>query len=106
MKNEEMTAGEYDEFEWKVLQQSKDQGFNSFEISIGLHEDCLLKAAKVFMVFEVLEKSDEVIKTQPPVELSEEEQFDQQFTVTMVATELSEELKIKIMKVSEVIRLL
>ncbi|MFJ9385041.1 chemotaxis protein CheW [Peribacillus sp. NPDC101481] len=99
---EEMTVGEYDEFEWTVLKQSKDQGFNSFEISIGLRENCLLKAARVFMVFEVLEKSGEVIKSHPPVELLEEEQFDQQFTVTMVTTESSDEIKEKIMKVSEV----
>ncbi|WP_260284267.1 chemotaxis protein CheA [Peribacillus aracenensis] len=102
LEKQEMIAGEYDEFEWTVLQQSKDQGFNSFEISIGLREDCLLKAARVFMVFEVLEKSGEVIKSHPPVELLEEEQFDQQFTVTMVTTESGEEIKKKIMKVTEV----
>ncbi|TDL89618.1 chemotaxis protein CheA [Vibrio vulnificus] len=102
LEKEEMTVGEYDEFEWTVLQQSKDQGFNSFEISIGLREDCLLKAARVFMVFEVLEKSGEVIKSHPPVELLEEEQFDQRFTITMVTTESSDEIKNKIMKVSEV----
>ncbi|TFH60477.1 chemotaxis protein CheA [Peribacillus frigoritolerans] len=102
LEKEEMTVGGYDEFEWTVLQQSKDQGFNSFEISIGLREDCLLKAARVFMVFEVLEKSGEVIKSHPPVELLEEEQFDQRFTIAMVTTESSDEIKNKIMKVSEV----
>jgi two-component system chemotaxis sensor kinase CheA len=102
LEKKEMFAGEYDEFEWTVLQQSKDQGFNSFEISIGLREDCLLKAARVFMVFEVLEKSGEVIKSHPPVELLEEEQFDRQFMVTMVTTESGEEIKKKIMKVTEV----
>ncbi|AOH54307.1 chemotaxis protein CheA [Peribacillus muralis] len=102
LDTEEMIEGEYDEFEWTVLQQSKEQGFNSFEITIALRADCLLKAARVFMVFEVLEKSGEVIKSQPPVELLEEEQFDQQFTVTMITKESSEELKNEIMKVSEV----
>ncbi|WP_336862915.1 chemotaxis protein CheA [Peribacillus frigoritolerans] len=102
LEKEEMTVVEYDEFEWTVLQQSKDQGFNSFEISIGLREDCLLKAARVFMVFEVLEKSCEVIKSHPPVELLEEELFDQRFTITVVTRESSDEIKNKIMKVSEV----
>lgn len=104
LEKKEMFAGEYDEFEWTVLQQSKDQGFNSFEISIGLREDCLLKAAIVFMVFDVLEKSGEVIKSHPPVELLEEEQFDRQFMVTMVTTESGEEIKKKIMKVTEVVQ--
>lgn len=102
LEKEEMTVVEYDEFEWTVLRQSKDQGFSSFEISIGLREDCLLKVARVFMVFEVLEKSCEVIKSHPPVELLEEEQFDQRFTITVVTRESSDEIKNKIMKVSEV----
>ncbi|WP_285766613.1 chemotaxis protein CheA [Peribacillus sp. SI8-4] len=102
LDKEEVTEGEYDEFEWTVLQQSKEQGFDSYEITIGLRADCLLKAARVFMVFEVIEKAGEVIKSNPPVELLEEEQFDQQFTVTMITKESSEELQKKIMKVSEV----
>ena len=71
-----MTAGSMMNLNGQYFQQSKDQGFNSFEISIALREDCLLKAARVFMVFEVLEKSGEVIKSHPPVEVLEEEQFD------------------------------
>ncbi|AXN40560.1 chemotaxis protein CheA [Peribacillus butanolivorans] len=101
-EKEEVTSGEYDEFELTVLQQSKEQGFNSYEISIDLREDCLLKAARVFMVYEVLEKSGEVIKSNPPVELLEEEQFDRKFTVTVVTKESSEGLHKKIMKISEV----
>ncbi|PEJ35048.1 chemotaxis protein CheA [Peribacillus butanolivorans] len=101
-EKEEVTSGEYDEFELTVLQQSKEQGFDSYEISIDLREDCLLKAARVFMVYEVLEKSGEVIKSNPPVELLEEEQFDRKFTVTVVTKESSEGLHKKIMKISEV----
>ncbi|MED3688837.1 chemotaxis protein CheA [Peribacillus butanolivorans] len=101
-EKEEVTSGEYDEFELTVLQQSKEQGFDSYEISIDLREDCLLKAARVCMVYEVLEKSGEVIKSNPPVELLEEEQFDRKFTVTVVTKESSEELHKKIMKISEV----
>ncbi|MBK5459359.1 chemotaxis protein CheA [Peribacillus sp. TH16] len=101
-EKEEVTSGEYDEFELTVLQQSKEQGFDSYEISIDLREDCLLKAARVFMVYEVLEKSGEVIKSNPPVELLEEEQFDRKFTVTVVTKESSEELHKKVMKISEV----
>ena len=58
----------YDEFEITVLEQSKEQGFSSYEITIILREDCLLKAARVFMVFELLEKMGEVIKSNPSAE--------------------------------------
>ena len=49
---------EYDSFEQTVITQSAEQGFNAFEISVTLREDCLLKAARVFMVFEILEKME------------------------------------------------
>ncbi|MDF1506568.1 chemotaxis protein CheA [Robertmurraya sp. DFI.2.37] len=93
---------EYDEFEYTVLEQSKEQGFEAYEITIALREDCLLKAARVYMVFEVLEKVGEVIKSTPPVDQLEEEQFDQEFTVSIVSKENQEDLKKIIMKVSEV----
>lgn len=94
----------YDEFELTVLKQSKEQGFGVFEIVIALREDCLLKAARVFMVFEVLEQIGEVIKATPTVDQLEEEQFDQEFSVTLVSKETPEDIKGKIMKVSEVVK--
>ncbi|MFB5281464.1 chemotaxis protein CheW [Peribacillus sp. Hz7] len=100
----EIMNSEYDEFELTVLQQSQDQGFNSYELKISLREDCLLKAARVFMVFEVLEKIGEVIKSNPPVEQLEEEQFDHSFSVTIVTKESVEDVQKKVMKVSEVDR--
>lgn len=98
------TKSKYDEFEFTVLQQSKEQGFEAYEVSVSLREDCLLKAARVFMVFEILEKIGEVIKANPPVEQLEEEQFDQEFTVTIVSKESREDIQKKVMKVSEVDR--
>ncbi|MEH7440935.1 chemotaxis protein CheA [Bacillus sp. JJ1122] len=94
----------YDEFELTVLKQSKEQGFGVYEVSIGLREDCLLKAARVYMVFEVLEQIGEVIKANPSVEQLEEEQFDSEFSVTIVSKENQDDIKGKIMKVSEVVK--
>jgi two-component system chemotaxis sensor kinase CheA len=92
----------YGEFEYNVLQQSKEQGFTSYEIRIKLRADCLLKAARVFMVFETLEQVGEIIKSNPPVELLEQEQFDQEFIVTIISKENKEDLYKRIMKVSEI----
>jgi two-component system, chemotaxis family, sensor kinase CheA len=92
----------YDEFELTVLQQSLEQGFNPYEVSISLREDCLLKAARVFMVFEVVEKIGEVIKSNPSVDKLEEEKFDHSFTITIVTREPKEDIEMKILKVSEV----
>ena len=92
----------YDEFERTVIEQSKEQGFACLEITVSLRRDCVLKAARVFMVFEVLEKCGEVIKTVPSSEQLEEEKFDETFTVTLITKEPAEDIQEKVKKVSEV----
>jgi two-component system, chemotaxis family, sensor kinase CheA len=94
----------YEAFEQTVIEQSYEQGMHCFELSVSLREDCLLKAARVYMVFEVLEKIGEVIKSVPTVDKLEEEQFDQSFTVTIVTNESSRDIEKKVLKVSEVER--
>lgn len=96
------SALEYDSFEQTVITQSFEQDFNAFEITVRLREDCLLKAARVFMVFEILEKDGDVIKSSPTVEKLEDEQFDQQFHVAYVTKESAEDIQKKLLKVSEV----
>src|SRR5690625_2902619 len=44
-----------DEFQKTILEESLERGFNNFEIYVQLNESCLLKAARVYMVFEILE---------------------------------------------------
>ncbi|MFF5993335.1 chemotaxis protein CheA [Lysinibacillus sp. KU-BSD001] len=92
----------YDDFEKTILQQSVEQGFNTYEIAVSLREDCLLKAARVFMVFEILEKNGDVIKSSPTVDKLEEEQFDSLFYVAYITKEAAEDLQKKLLKVSEV----
>ncbi|MGM7635821.1 chemotaxis protein CheW [Bacillus sp. Hm123] len=96
-------AAEYDEFERTVIGQSKEQGFSCLEIEVQLRSDCVLKAARVFMVFEVLEKCGEVIKSTPSTEQLEEEKFDERFVVTIITKEPAEEIESKVKKVSEVV---
>lgn len=43
---------EYDEFERTVIQEAEEQGFKRYEIKISLNENCMLKAVRVYMVFE------------------------------------------------------
>ncbi|MBB6443863.1 chemotaxis protein CheA [Bacillus benzoevorans] len=92
----------YDEYERTVLEQSKEQGFQIYELTITLNADCLLKAARVYMVFSALENTAEVVKSVPSVERLEEEQFDQTFTVTIITNEEPAIIEKQIMTVSEV----
>ncbi|RAK23390.1 two-component system chemotaxis sensor kinase CheA [Anoxybacillus vitaminiphilus] len=92
----------YGDFEYNVLQQAKEQGFTSYEVHVKLRADCLLKAARVFMIFETLEQVGEIIKSNPPAELLEQEQFDTEFIITVISKENKEDLYKRIIKVSEI----
>ena len=62
-----------------------------------------LKAARVFMVFEILETAGDIIKSVPTSRvILKNEDFDQQFTVVLITKEAAKILKAKIMKVSEI----
>src|SRR5699024_1618838 len=91
-----------DEFQWTVLKESKEQNFESYEINISLSETCLLKGVRAFMVFEILEKSGEVIHTLPSVDDIEEENFESEFTVVFITKEDIKEIEAKLHKVSEI----
>jgi two-component system chemotaxis sensor kinase CheA len=92
----------YDQFEITVLEQANEQGYKVYEVSIFIRPDCLLKAARVYMVFDVLEKIGDIIKSVPSVEQLEEEQFDNEFVVTIVTHDSMEDIEKKVMKVSEI----
>ena len=102
MLEEPATVSRYDEFETTVLKQSEEQGFFPYEINVSLRQDCLLKAVRVFMVFEALESLGEVIKANPSVEELEEEKFENSFTITFISKETRDAVQACIMKVSEV----
>lgn len=96
------TALNYDEFERTVLEQSLQQGFQPYEITVTLNDDCVLKAARVFMIFSLLEHTGEVIKSAPPVEQLEEETFEQSFTVTFITKEEPSLIEKQLLQISEV----
>ncbi|HET7522166.1 MAG TPA: chemotaxis protein CheA, partial [Bacillales bacterium] len=90
------------EHEQTVVAQSRRLGFHPYRIRVVLREDCLLKAARAFMVFEVLEGCGEIIRSVPDAEKLQEEKFDREFSVVLATKEEPETLQSRILKVSEI----
>lgn len=95
---------ELDQFELTVLQQSNEKGYQNYQVTVQLQDTTLLKAARVYMVFEILEQIGEVIKSVPTVTELEDENFDFDFTVVLVTKDTADVIEQKIMKVSEINR--
>lgn len=100
--NEESKFSSLNEFEITLLDQAHEKNFHTYEVEVSLNENCLLKAARVYMVFEVLEQIGEVVKADPAVQDLEEENFDLSFHVLLISQESSENIEKRIMKVSEI----
>lgn len=96
------SAALLDQFQTSVLLQSIESGHSVYHIVVTIREDCLLKAARAYMVFDFLERSGEVVKSIPDVQDIEQEKFEQSFTVFTISSIGEAELRKGIESVSEI----
>ncbi|WP_093337072.1 chemotaxis protein CheA [Salibacterium halotolerans] len=102
MQEQTAVQESYDEYERTVLKQSYEQGYNPYKIEITLDEQTMLKAARVYMIFDVLEQVGDIIKSTPPADDLEDENFEFSFVITVISSVEQEELKQRVLKVSEI----
>ncbi|WP_054028967.1 chemotaxis protein CheA [Bacillus sp. FJAT-28004] len=98
------TSGEMllDEFQSSILLQSIETGHNVFHIQIAIRENCLLKAVRAYMVFDLLERNGEVIKSDPSVQDIEQEKFNFTFTVFTISRLQQEDMQAQLLNISEI----
>lgn len=95
-------AMQLDEFQSSILLQSIESGHNVFHVQVTIRDNCLLKAVRAYMVFDVLERNGEVIKSDPSVQDIEQEKFDFSFSVFTISSLAQEELQGQISNISEI----
>jgi two-component system chemotaxis sensor kinase CheA len=91
-----------DQYQLSVLNQSIESGHKVYYIEVKVREDCLLKAARAYMVFDVLERNGEVVKAYPSVQEIEQEQFERSFSVYYISQVDEALLQENISRVSEI----
>ncbi len=84
------------------VEEAAGLGLNVYEIKTALSPECLLKAARAYMVVSRLDELGDIIKTEPSVEALENEEFDLDFLVFLAAAQPMEEIRQAVLKVSEV----
>ncbi|NLL96514.1 MAG: chemotaxis protein CheA [Clostridiaceae bacterium] len=93
---------ELNQYDINVIKKALESNMNIFEIHVVLDKGCLLKAARAFIVFQILEKNSEVIKSVPRVEDIEDERFDFDFTVIVITSKSQEFFIQEINSVAEI----
>lgn len=82
--NEDKGFLELNTYEQNIFSEAVERGLKVYKVEITLNEDCMLKSARAFVVFNSLEKLGEIIKTEPSVEDIEDEKFENKFTLYLV----------------------
>ena len=91
-----------DAYQVTIIKQSQSSGHNAFFISITLSPECMLRAARVFMIFGALENMGEVIQSIPVAEDLEDEKFDLDFQLVFLTKEDKETVRNKLLNITEV----
>ena len=73
------------EAETHVLAEAAKQGKNIIGLTVYVQESCILKAARAFLVFKALEDLGEVIISNPSAQDIEDEKFEYEFSIIMIA---------------------
>lgn len=90
------------EHERSAIEKAKQEEDNVFALHVEVSENCILKAARAFLVFKALEEVGDVIKSVPDVQDIEDEKFDFDFNLLLITKENAENIKELILKVSEI----
>ncbi|MCX9089697.1 MAG: chemotaxis protein CheA [Candidatus Methanoperedens sp.] len=80
----------------------KSETGNIYEITVTLHESCMLKSARSTVVMRNLSEIGEIIETVPPIKDLEDEKFDREFKVIISTIEDAKKLEDAAKKVSEI----
>ncbi len=93
---------QFSEFEVNAIKEAFDKGIKVYKLVVHVDENCILKAARAFLVFKSLEDLGEIIKSDPYVQDIEDEKFDFEFTLVFVTKESLEKVISTVENVSEI----
>lgn len=86
----------------KSLQEAFNAGRSVYGMTIYIRKDCLLKAARAFLVFKAVEEFAEIIVNVPSAQDIEDEKFDDDFSIFFTTEEPLEKIVEAAKAVSEI----
>ncbi len=95
-------AVELDEFQQSVIEQSLSAGHQALYMEVSIREDCQLKAVRAYMVFDLLERYGDVIKSEPSTQDIEQDKFERSFSLYYVTQKDAAELEPMVTSISEI----
>jgi len=90
------------ETETTVLSAAKAQGKNVYGFTVYVNENCLLKAARAFLVYKAVEEKAEIIISNPSAQDIEDEKFEFDFSLIVISDHKIDDILTVARAVSEI----
>ena len=90
------------ESEKTVLSEALAQGKKVYGMTVCVSENCILKAARAFLVFKALEEHGEIIVSAPSTQDIEDEKFENDFSLVFVSDSAMDAVQKAVLSVSEI----
>ena len=90
------------ESEKDKIKQAEEGGAHIYGMTIYIQKECLLKAARAFLVFKAVEEFGEILVYNPSSQDIEDEKFDCDFSIFIASDELYEKIAEAAKSVSEI----
>ena len=88
--------------EHAAVMEAKDSGLKIYGFTVFVQKECLLKAARAFLVFRAVEEFGQIVVYRPSSQDVEDEKFDLSFSFFVASTEDIEKIRAVAENVSEV----
>lgn len=95
-----------DDSERTVLSKAKEAGKNIYGLTIYIQENCLLKAARAFLVYKAVEEKAEIMVCNPPAQDIEDEKFELDFSLIVISDDSLDNILAAARNVSEIEKVL
>ena len=95
-----------DDSERTVLSKAKEEGKNIYGLTIYIQENCLLKAARAFLVYKAVEEKAEIMVCNPPAQDIEDEKFELDFSLIVISDDSLDNILGAARNVSEIEKVL
>lgn len=93
---------EFSEKEKYEIKEAEEKGHKIYGITVVIQEDCLLKAARAFLVFKAIEEYGDVMLYSPSLQDIEDENFETEFSFVFATKESLDKILDSARAVSEI----
>ena len=93
---------EFTDFEKNAIAEAQKKDLNVYGVDVDIDPNCILKAARAFLVFKSLEDLGEIIKSVPSTQDIEDEKFDFNFKMAVITAEPLDKILAAVKNVSEI----